>query len=213
MRCPHCGDADSRVTDSRDTGNEIRRRRECSACGARFTTYERVQQAALMVEKRDGRREEFNREKISRSIRLACVKRPLPTGSVEKLIDEIESDLQRIGRAEVKASRVGEIAMERLKGLDPVAYLRYASVYRDFADLDMFLREIQAIEAPDADEDDAVSQLALIPNESAAPPKPRTRRGRRPSVTVPTGQSTFNAFSTLDDSALDDGEPGGNGAG
>lgn len=196
MRCPHCGDADSRVTDSRDTGNEIRRRRECTACGARFTTYERVQQAALVVEKRDGRREEFNREKIARSIRLACVKRPLPTGSVEKLVDEIESDLQRIGRAEVKASRVGEIAMERLKGLDPVAYIRYASVYRDFADLDVFLREIQALETPEAgDELPGISQLALIPTESAAPPKPRTRRGRRPSISVPTTvQSSFEVL-------------------
>ncbi len=195
MRCPHCGHADSRVTDSRDTGGEIRRRRECSSCGARFTTYERVQQASLMVEKRDGRREEFNREKMLRSIRLACVKRPLPTGSVDKLVDEIESDLRRIGRAEVKASRVGEIAMERLKGLDPVAYLRYASVYRDFADLDQFLREIQALEAlPEDEEADGVSQPALIPEESAAPPKPRTRRGRRPSISIPTAQPSFGTM-------------------
>ena len=185
MRCPHCGNPESRVTDSRDNGNEIRRRRECSECGARFTTYERVQHAALMVEKRDGRREEFSREKISRSIRLACVKRPLPTGSVEKLIDEIQSDLLRIGRAEVKASRVGEIAMERLKDLDPVAYLRYASVYRDFADLDMFLREIQAIETLEPETD-----------QSAAPPKPKAKRGRRPTLSVPSSQARFTDFDS-----------------
>ena len=198
MRCPHCGDPDSRVTDSRDNGTEIRRRRECAACGARFTTYERVQHAALMVEKRDGRREEFSREKISRSIRLACVKRPLPTGSVEKLVDEIQSDLHRIGRAEVKASRVGEIAMERLKGLDPVAYLRYASVYRDFADLDMFLREIQAIETIDTEtKESSISQLTLIPNESAAPPKPKTKRGRRPTLSFPSDQGRFSDFDIV----------------
>ena len=197
MRCPHCGNPESRVTDSRDNGNEIRRRRECSECGARFTTYERVQHAALMVEKRDGRREEFSREKISSSIRLACVKRPLPTGSVEKLVDEIQSDLLRIGRAEVKASRVGEIAMERLKDLDPVAYLRYASVYRDFADLDMFLREIQAIETLEPETDQSsISQLALIPNESAAPPKPKAKRGRRPTLSVPSSQARFTDFDS-----------------
>ena len=197
MRCPHCGNPESRVTDSRDNGNEIRRRRECSECGARFTTYERVQHAALMVEKRDGRREEFSREKISRSIRLACVKRPLPTGSVEKLIDEIQSDLLRIGRAEVKASRDGEIAMERLKDLDPVAYLRYASVYRDFADLDMFLREIQAIETLEPETDQSsISQLALIPNESAAPPNPKAKRGRRPTLSVPSSQARFTDFDS-----------------
>ena len=197
MRCPHCGNPESRVTDSRDNCNEIRRRRECSECGARFTTYERVQHAALMVEKRDGRREEFSREKLSRSISLACVKRPLPTGSVEKLIDEIQSDLLRIGRAEVKASRVGEIAMERLKDLDPVAYLRYASVYRDFADLDMFLREIQAIETLEPETDQSsISQLALIPNESAAPPKPKAKRGRRPTLSVPSSQARFTDFDS-----------------
>tara|TARA_B100000029_G_scaffold511536_1_gene605823 strand:+ start:1110 stop:1568 length:459 start_codon:yes stop_codon:yes gene_type:complete len=150
-----------------------------------------------MVEKRDGRREEFSREKISRSIRLACVKRPLPTGSVEKLVDEIQSDLLRIGRAEVKASRVGEIAMERLKDLDPVAYLRYASVYRDFADLDMFLREIQAIETLEDETDlSSISQLALIPNESAAPPKPKAKRGRRPTLSVPQSQARFTDFDS-----------------
>lgn len=210
MRCPHCGHPDSRVTDSRDTGGEIRRRRECSSCGARFTTYERVQQTALMVEKRDGRREEFNREKMLRSIRLACVKRPLPTGSVDKLVDEIESDLRRIGRAEIKASRVGEIAMERLKGLDPVAYLRYASVYRDFADLDQFLREIQSLETPTPNgETGGAGQLTLIPEESAAPPKPRTRRGRRPSISIPSTQPAFEdpAFGKAFDTV------GGNGAG
>ena len=187
MLCPNCGHADSRVTDSRDTGAETRRRRECADCGARFTTYERVQQTTLIIEKRDGRREEFDRDKLLRSVRLACVKRPLPTGVLDRLVEEIEEDLRRIGRAEVKAARVGEIAIERLRSLDPVAYIRYASVYRDFADLGAFMREIQAIESPEqaAVDTDANEQLTLIPNESAAPPRPRARRGRRPSVALP----------------------------
>ncbi len=187
MLCPNCGHAESRVTDSRDTGPETRRRRECADCGARFTTYERVQQTTLTIEKRDGRREEFNRDKLLRSIRLACVKRPLPTGALDRLVEEIEEDVRRIGRAEVKAARVGEIAIERLRALDPVAYIRYASVYRDFADLGAFMREIQAIESPEqaAAATDADEQLTLIPNESAAPPRPRARRGRRPGIALP----------------------------
>ncbi|MDE2765786.1 MAG: transcriptional regulator NrdR [Chloroflexota bacterium] len=187
MLCPNCGHADSRVTDSRDTGPETRRRRECADCGARFTTYERVQHTTLTIEKRDGRREEFDRNKLLQSVRLACVKRPLPTGALDRLADEIEEDLRRIGRAEVKAARVGEIVIERLRAIDPVAYIRYASVYRDFADLGAFIREIQAIETPTqtAAAADANEQLTLIPSESAAPPRPRARRGRRPSISLP----------------------------
>ena len=200
MECPHCGHGDSRVTDSRDTSAEIRRRRECAACGARFTTYERFQQTTLTVEKRDGRREEFDRDKLLRSVRLACVKRLLPTGALDRLADEIEEDLRRIGRAEVKASRVGEIAIERLRALDPVAYLRYASVYRDFADLGAFIREIQALEspmqAPTADPDE---QLTLIPSESAAPPKPHARRGRRPSIALPSQASSLSGANGVVD--------------
>ena len=188
MRCPNCGAPDSRVTDSRDTGEEIRRRRECAQCGVRFTTYERIQHAVLMVAKRDGRREEFNREKLLRSIRLASIKRPLPTGALDKVVEEIESDLQRLGRAEVPASLIGDAALHRLRDLDPVAYVRYASVYRDFDTLDGFIEEIQEYRI--ADEDAAAAaqsaQLELIPNEYSLPPKPKARRGRRPSITKPT---------------------------
>ena len=188
MRCPNCGAPDSRVTDSRDTGEEIRRRRECAECGVRFTTYERIQHAALIVAKRDGRREEFDREKLLRSIRLACVKRPLPTGALDKLVEEIESDLQRLGRAEVPASVIGDAALRRLREIDPVAYVRYASVYRDFDDLDGFIKEIREYQS--ADEADAAkaasAQLELIPNEYTLPPKPRARRGRRPGISIPT---------------------------
>ncbi|MEX2599750.1 MAG: transcriptional regulator NrdR [Dehalococcoidia bacterium] len=190
MRCPHCGAPDSKVTDSRDTGGEIRRRRECIQCGVRFTTYERVQQAALMIVKRDNRREEFNREKLLRSIRLACVKRPLPTGTLEKLVDEIEGDLQRLGRAEVPVSVIGDAALARLREMDPVAYVRYASVYKDFDTLDGFVREIQDYHVSNGESGgkSSSSQLELIPNEYVIPPRPRVKRGRRPGMTVPAGQ-------------------------
>jgi transcriptional repressor NrdR len=175
------------VTDSRDTGDEIRRRRECAKCGVRFTTYERIQRAALMVVKRDGRREDFNREKLLRSIRLACVKRPLPTGVIEKMVDEIESDLQRLGRAEVPATVIGDATLDKLRTVDTVAYIRYASVYRDFDDVTGFIQEVQALqEEEQADAQRAMaSQLPLIPNEYQIPPKPKARRGRRPSMTQP----------------------------
>ncbi len=191
MRCPNCGAPDSRVTDSRDTGENIRRRRECSQCGVRFTTYERIQQAGLVVAKRDGRREEFNREKLLRSIRLACVKRPFPTGALDKLVDEIESDLQRLGRAEVPATVIGDAALRRLRKLDPVAYVRYASVYRDFDDLDGFITEIREYQTTDDDPSSGsqTAQLELIPNEFALPPKLRARRGRRPGISRPAPSS------------------------
>lgn len=187
MRCPHCGDPDSRVTDSRDTGDDIRRRRECTKCGVRFTTYERVQRAALTVVKRDSRREEFNRDKLLRSIRLACVKRPLPTGVLEKLVDDIESDLQRLGKAEVPASVVGDAVMQRLRDIDPVAYVRYASVYKDFDDLGQFIDEVQALRTQQAATAARPSPLQppLIPNEYQVPPQ-RAKRGRRPGMTLPT---------------------------
>jgi transcriptional repressor NrdR len=187
MRCPNCGAPDSRVTDSRDTGEQIRRRRECAQCGVRFTTYERIQFAALVVAKRDGRREEFNREKLLHSIRLACVKRPFPTGSLDKLVEEIESDLQRLGRAEVPASVIGDAALYRLRELDPVAYIRYASVYRDFDDLAGFVHEIHEYQASDREAVPAApsAQLQLIPNEYELPPKPTARRGRRPGISKP----------------------------
>ena len=187
MRCPYCGSTDSRVTDSRDAGEGVRRRRECLSCGVRFTTYERIQSTALVVAKRDGRREEFDREKLSRSIRLACVKRPLPTGTLEKAVDEIEAGLQRLGRAEVPTAIIGELTIAKLRELDRVAYIRYASVYRDFGDVAEFEREIAALqeamqEAPRASTE---SQLPLIPDQPTVPPRPRARRGRRPRISAP----------------------------
>lgn len=183
MKCPYCDATDSRVIDSRDSVAGIRRRRECLACGVRFTTYERVQTAALTVSKRDGRFEEFNNEKLLRSIRIACAKRPLPTGSVERIAEEIEARLQELGRAEVPAPAIGEMVIRRLKELDRVAYIRFASVYRDFADIDTFKEEIEALlKARDvARTHISQSQLSLISLDDSLRP-PARRRGRRLKV-------------------------------
>lgn len=138
MRCPYCGSLNSRVTDSRNVENGIRRRRECQDCRRRFTTYERIHTTALMVTKRDNRREEFDREKLAAGVRKACAKRPVPAYSIEKMVEDIEGEFQ--GQSEVAASSIGEAVMERLKDLDRVAYIRYASVYRDFQDIESFER-------------------------------------------------------------------------
>ncbi len=187
MRCPYCGDIESRVTDSRDSGESIRRRRECLRCGVRFTTYERVQSSALIVAKRDNRREEFNRDKLLNSIRLACAKRALPTGTLEKVVDEIEAGLLGLGRGEVTTVMIGEIVINRLQELDRVAYIRYASVYRDFDDLDEFSREIESLQTAMREsqrQTAAVSQLSLLPEDAAARQQRKPRRGRRPRATL-----------------------------
>ena len=187
MRCPYCGSLNSRVTDSRDASEGIRRRRECLKCGVRFTTYERIQGASLMVVKRDGRREDYSREKLLKSIRLACVKRPLPTGALEKLVNEIEASLQRLGRAEVVSSVIGELAIARLRELDRVAYIRYASVYRDFEDINEFQLEIEGLQTTlrAAAQRPLAGQLELIPGEQPPTSQPKRRRGRKPSITQP----------------------------
>ncbi len=185
MRCPQCGEPDTRVTDSRDSGPEIRRRRECANCGGRFTTYERVQPDVLTVVKRDGRREEFSREKLLRSIQTACVKRPIPSGQLEKLTHEIEGDLRRPGKSEVPTAAIGDAALARLCALDAVAYLRYASVYRNYDSPDGFIEEVEALRQSERDAGGGTNQLELIPNEFAASARRRARRGRRPSMTAP----------------------------
>lgn len=135
MKCPFCGAPESRVIDSRGLGEEVRRRRVCSTCGARFTTSERIQNHALFVVKKDARREAFDREKLASGIRKACEKRPLPMGSVEKLITTVEERLHSLGRAEIPSSAIGDIVMEELEKVDHIAYIRFASVYREFADI------------------------------------------------------------------------------
>lgn len=134
MKCPHCSDANSRVIDTRATGDGIRRRRECEACGKRFTTYEHVA-ASLLIIKNDGRREPFDRQKLMHGIGIACAKRPISQGAIEDMVDTIEEELAAMGRAEVKSNVVGGLVLEHLKKLDPMAYIRFAIVYLNLTDL------------------------------------------------------------------------------
>ncbi len=145
MNCPYCGYNDSRVIDSRDVNDGIRRRRQCLQCESRFTTYERLQPASLFVVKKDGRREEFDRQKLLTGIRRACEKRPLASGTLEKLVDDIEMELYQTGRTEVPTTLIGDKAMSRLKSLDHIAYIRFASVYRDFEDITAFKEEVDSL--------------------------------------------------------------------
>ena len=143
MNCPYCGGQESRVIDSRSLEAGVRRRRKCLACNARFTTYERIQQHGIFVIKKDGRREEFSRDKLLTGIRKACEKCPLPTGAIDKFAETIEAELYKMGKSEVSSSYIGDLVMEGLKKLDHIAYIRFASVYREFADIGDLKREIE----------------------------------------------------------------------
>jgi transcriptional repressor NrdR len=166
MKCPYCSFSDSKVTDSRTVENGIRRRRECQRCRLRFTTYERVQTTALLVAKRDGRREEYNRDKLAGSVRIACAKRPIPIHDIDKVLEDIEAELQRLGRAEIPASSLGEMVIERLRRLDRVAYVRFASVYRDFQDIESFERVVQDLKEEPTIEKPKSDQLAACPSNA-----------------------------------------------
>ena len=153
MKCPFCGGTESRVKDSRDIGDAIHRRRECEQCKARFSTYERVEKFHLMIIKSDQRRESFDRQKLSMGIRKACEKRPLPAGEIENAVEEIEQELYRFGKQELPSSVIGELVMDRLRSMDKIAYIRFASVYRSFGDVETMFEEIQKLvqrEKPDA---------------------------------------------------------------
>lgn len=147
MRCPFCKEEDSRVIDSRsaDDGNSIRRRRECSKCGRRFTTYEVVEKTPLMVIKHDGRRVQFDRDKLLKGLIRSCDKRDIPTDRIVALADEIERELRNTMEREITTKSIGELVMERLKNFDEVAYIRFASVYRKFADISMFKEELEEL--------------------------------------------------------------------
>ncbi len=147
MRCPYCENDDSKVIDSRHTedGHAIRRRRECEACGRRFTTYEKVEEMILMVIKKDGSRQAFDRSKLLNGIIRACEKRPVTAAEMEKIVDEIERGLNNMMEKEVESTFIGELVMERLKELDEVAYVRFASVYRQFTDVNTFVAEIEKL--------------------------------------------------------------------
>lgn len=147
MKCPYCGNIEDKVVDSRLSAENtsVRRRRECLKCGRRFTTYEHIEELPLMVIKKDGRREPFDRKKILSGILKACEKRPISIERLEDLVDNIERLIQRKFEKEVKASEVGELVMKELQNLDDVAYVRFASVYRQFRDINEFMRELKEL--------------------------------------------------------------------
>lgn len=147
MKCPFCGHVESKVTDSRvgTTGDVIRRRRECEGCARRFTTYERVEEVLPLVVKKDGRREAFERPKVLMGLRRACDKRAVPLARLEALVDAIERELIDTGEKEISSEHVGERVMKHLREVDPVAYVRFASVYRQFKDIDELRTEIDQL--------------------------------------------------------------------
>jgi transcriptional repressor NrdR len=147
MRCPSCSSTENKVVDSRTARDDqaIRRRRECLACGARFTTYEYVEQTQVLVIKKDGRREPFRREKLAAGVSKACEKRPIPREEIDALLDRVENRVQGMGQSEIETRAVGEAVMEELARLDQIAYVRFASVYRDFRDVNHFMDEIKRV--------------------------------------------------------------------
>ena len=146
MKCPYCGNQDTRVIDSRpaEDNNSIRRRRSCDECGKRFTTYEKVETIPLIVIKKDNNREQYERSKIERGILRACYKRPVPAEKIKKTVDEVELEIFNREEKEIPSSEIGEVIMDKLKGLDPVAYVRFASVYREFKDVNTFMDELKS---------------------------------------------------------------------
>ncbi|PWB70943.1 transcriptional regulator NrdR [candidate division GN15 bacterium] len=147
MRCPQCGHEEDKVVDSRPSqdGRAIRRRRECLKCGGRYTTYEYVEQSALTVLKSDERREPFDRNKVLHGIKLACNKRPVSVKQMESMVDAIEAEIHSTGRNEIPSAEIGEMVIARLREVDEVAYIRFASVYRDFQDMNEFLAEMNKL--------------------------------------------------------------------
>ena len=147
MKCPFCAAVDDRVVDSRESreGEVIRRRRECTGCGRRFTSYETIEEIPYMVVKNDGRRERFDRNKLRTGLAKACEKRPVPPTELDRIVDEVESLLHDSEEREIATSRIGAIVMERIRELDKVAYVRFASVYRKFEDVDEFLNELKTL--------------------------------------------------------------------
>ncbi len=147
MKCPYCGYSESKVIDSRpaDEGASIRRRRECLSCSKRFTTYETVESLPMVVVKKDGSRQSFDRRKVLGGMIRACEKRPVPLADLEKISEEIEQDLQNSMEREISTEKIGEKVMDRLRNVDQVAYVRFASVYRQFKDIDTFMAELNKL--------------------------------------------------------------------
>ena len=145
MRCPYCGFVESKVIDSRPTENSIRRRRECLKCQKRFTTYEKLEEISIVVVKKDQSRQQYDREKVLKGIITACEKRPISLSQMEKVADDIEGELYQSMTREIESTMIGEKVMEKLKALDEVAYIRFASVYKSFDNIDTFMAEVQGL--------------------------------------------------------------------
>lgn len=167
MRCPQCDASENRVVDTRTSrgGRAVRRRRECLVCETRFTTYEYIEERPIQVLKQDGSAEEFDRGKILRSLKIACAKRPVSAGVMDSIVDGIEDALSRQAGVEVPSARIGELVMDALRPLDRVAYVRYASVYRNFQDIGEFQEFVDELESRQRQEDQARNQVELpLPN-------------------------------------------------
>ena len=146
MQCPYCNHGEIKVIDKRESDEKsIRRRRECLKCEKRFTTYERIESADILIVKKDGGRERFDRDKLRIGVLKACEKRPIPNEKIDRIVDEIESDLRTENDIEIPSSKVGQLVMKKLKRLDKVAYIRFASVYRDFQDVESFEKEVKSL--------------------------------------------------------------------
>lgn len=147
MKCPFCGEENTKVIDSRpaDDNSSIRRRRKCEKCGKRFTTYEKLETIPLVIIKKDEAREPYDRSKIERGVFCSCIKRPISVDQINALVDSVESAVFNLGEKEVPSSQIGEILMDKLQELDPVAYVRFASVYREFKDVNTFMDEIKKL--------------------------------------------------------------------
>lgn len=167
MRCPFCHSESSRVTDSRGTGNAVRRRRECADCGERFTTLETVLRSTVQVVKKDERREDFDREKLLAGLRSACAKRNVSADQLDAVVADIEGRVTRDGRLEVPSSVIGELAVDALRRIDHIAYIRFASVYRAFADLDSLKDALQALDEGRVPTFDEQTQQLAFPEDAA----------------------------------------------
>ena len=183
VQCPYCNGANSKVTDSRSAEDSIRRRRECVDCGHRFTTYERIESIPLQVIKRDGQKQEFQRSKLLSSIAIACAKRPIPSRSIDRIVQDVERQLHSLGRSEVPTVVIGEMVMEYLRGLDWVAYVRWASVYRDFQDLESFEQVVEDLRKREGQPQDSI-QLTLMDQGPAKLRRARTKTRRRSNGTT-----------------------------
>lgn len=174
MRCPYCHARDSRVTDSRATDDGIRRRRQCISCGERFSTFEAVQLSTVQIVKKDGRREDFNREKLLSGLRAACAKRNVSVAQIEAAAADIEAQIAAENAAEVPSSWLGELAMDALRKLDHIAYIRFASVYRPFTDIESLKDAVAALEEGRISTPEQRSLQLPLPDEQ--PAKPRSRQ-------------------------------------